>query len=204
VPGGRWRNAGTVEFLYDPRRRAFAFLGIEARLGAGHQVTEATTGLDLVKLQLLVARGERLGARPSAPVGQAVAVRLDAEDPDDGFAPTPGTLDLFRIATGPGRRADTGLVEGDAVPAGLDPTLAWLVAWGQDRGEALARLGRALAESAVVIGGGTGTKAFLLELLEHPDRHGGGPRDRVLHVSNPAGRGPVLRLDASPTGPSGR
>jgi acetyl/propionyl-CoA carboxylase alpha subunit len=168
-----YHNAGAVEFLYDLERRAFFFMQVNARLQAEHPVTEVTTGLDLVKLQLHVARGGRLGEEPPAPVGHAVEVRLKAEDPDNDFAPAPGTLDLFRIATGPGLRTETGFVEGDLVPAEFDSMIAKLVAWGHDRNEALARLSRALAESAVVIRGGTGNKAFLLELLQHPDLRAG-------------------------------
>jgi acetyl/propionyl-CoA carboxylase alpha subunit/acetyl-CoA carboxylase carboxyltransferase component len=168
-----YRNAGTVEFLYDLERRAFSFMEVNARLQVEHPVTEVTTGLDLVKLQLHVARGGRLGEGPPAPVGHAVEVRLNAEDPDNDFAPGPGTLELFRIATGPGLRTETGFVEGDVVPAEFDSMIAKLVAWGHDRGEALARLSRALAESAVVIRGGASNKAFLLELLQHPDLQAG-------------------------------
>ena len=168
-----YRNAGTVEFLYDQRRRELCFLEVNARLQVEHPVTEVTTGLDLVKLQLQVARGERLRGEPPAPVGHAVEVRVCAEDPDNDFAPGPGRLDLFRIAAGPGLRADTGVQEGDTIPAEFDSMIAKLIAYGRDRQEALARLARALAESAVVIRGGTSNKAFLLELLEHPDLRAG-------------------------------
>jgi acetyl/propionyl-CoA carboxylase alpha subunit/acetyl-CoA carboxylase carboxyltransferase component len=164
-----YHNAGTVEFLYDLRHRTFSFMEVNARLQVEHPVTEVTTGLDLVKLQLHVALGGRLGAGPPAPLGHAVEVRLNAEDPDNDFAPGPGTLDLLRIATGPGLRTETGFVEGDVIPAEFDSMIAKLVAWGRDRREALARLSRALAESAVVIHGGASNKAFLLELLQHPD-----------------------------------
>ena len=167
-----YRNAGTVEFLYDLERRVFSFVEVNTGLPVEHPVTEMTTGLDLVKLQLHVARGGRLGEGPPASIGHAVQVRLDAE-PDDDVETGPGTLDLFRLATGPGLRTETGFVEGDVVPAGLDPMIAKLTAWGHDRGEALARLSRALAESAVVIRSGTGNKAFLLELLQHPDLRAG-------------------------------
>jgi acetyl/propionyl-CoA carboxylase alpha subunit/acetyl-CoA carboxylase carboxyltransferase component len=184
-----YRNAGTVEFLYDPRRKAFSFMEVNARLQVEHPVTEVTTGLDLVKLQLHVARGGRLGPRPPAPLGHAIEVRLNAEDPENDFAPGPGTLELFRIATGPGLRTETGFVEGDVIPAEFDSMIAKLIAWGRDRREALARLSRALAESAVVIRGGTSNKAFLLQLLEHPDLRGGavdtGWLDRLTAADGP-------------------
>ncbi len=168
-----YSNAGTVEFLYDLERRAFSFMEVNARLQVEHPVTEVTTGLDLVKLQLQIARGERLAGAPPATVGHAIEVRLNAEDPDNDFGPGPGQLDLFRIAGGPGLRVETGVEEGDVIPAEFDSMIAKLIASGRDRGEALARLARALAESAVVIRGGTSNKAFLLELLEHPDLRAG-------------------------------
>ncbi|HZD73613.1 MAG TPA: carboxyl transferase domain-containing protein [Actinomycetota bacterium] len=168
-----YTNAGTVEFLYDLERAEFSFMEVNARLQVEHPVTEVTTGLDLVKLQLLVARGERLTGAPPAPSGHAIEVRLNAEDPDRDFAPGPGRLELFRIAAGPGLRAETGVEEGDVIPAEFDSMIAKLIASGRDRGEALARLARALSESSVVIRGGATNKAFLLELLEHPDVRGG-------------------------------
>ena len=164
-----YRNAGTVEFLFDPKSRTFAFLEVNARLQVEHTVTEVTTGLDLVKLQIHVARGGRLVGEPPAPSGHAIEVRLNAEDPDAGFAPAPGTFVYFRLPTGPGLRIDRGVTEGDTVAPEFDPMIAKLIAHGTDRGEALARLRRALSESAVVLDGGTTNKAFLLELLDRPE-----------------------------------
>ncbi len=168
-----YAGAGTVEFLYDLDSHSFSFMEVNARLQVEHPVTEATTGLDLVKLQLQLARGARLEGNPPASVGHAVEVRINAEDPDNDFAPGPGTVELFRIASGPGLRVETGVAEGDVIPAEFDSMIAKLIAWGRDREEALARLCRALAESAVVIRGGSSNKAFLLELLEHPDLRAG-------------------------------
>jgi acetyl/propionyl-CoA carboxylase alpha subunit/acetyl-CoA carboxylase carboxyltransferase component len=184
-----YRNAGTVEFLYDLEHHAFSFMEVNARLQVEHPVTEVTTGLDLVKLQLHVALGGRLGEGPPAPLGHAVEVRLNAEDPDNDFAPGPGTLDRLRIATGPGLRTETGFVEGDVIPAEFDSMIAKLVAWGRDRKEALARLSGALAESAVVIRGGANNKAFLLELLQHPDMLTGAVDTGWLDRLTAAGRG---------------
>ncbi len=164
-----YRNAGTVEFLYDPRSRTFAFLEVNARLQVEHTVTEVTTGLDLVKLQIHVARGGRLVGDPPAASGHAIEVRLNAEDPDAGFAPAPGTFVHFRLPTGPGLRIDRGVTEGDAVAPEFDPMIAKVIAHGSDRGEALARLRRALTESAVILDGGTTNRAFLLELLDRPE-----------------------------------
>ena len=163
-----YRNAGSVEFLYDPSQHTFWFMGFNPCLSAAHPVTEVTTGLDLVKLQLEVARGERVEGKPAAPLGYAVAAHLYAEDPDHGWAPAGGKLELFRLASGPGLRLDTGYEEEDLVLAELDPMLATLTAWGRSRQEALARLSRALTESAVIIHKGTSNKAFLLDLFRSP------------------------------------
>ncbi len=105
-----------------------------------HPVTECTTGLDLVKLQIHVARGGRWKASRRGRPGHAIEVRLNAEDPDNGFAPAPGTIERFRILTGPGVRIDTGVAEGDAVPAEFDSMIAKIIAYGQNRKEALSRL----------------------------------------------------------------
>jgi len=164
-----YRNAGGVEFLYDPSQHSFWFMGFNPCLSAAHPVTEVTTGLDLVKLQLEVARGARLAGKPSAPVGYAVAAHLYAEIPNHGLAPAVNKLELFRLASGPGLRLDTGYMEEDLIQAEFDPLLATLTAWGRSRQEALARLSRALTESAVIIHKGTSNKAFLLDLLDRPE-----------------------------------
>jgi acetyl/propionyl-CoA carboxylase alpha subunit/acetyl-CoA carboxylase carboxyltransferase component len=158
-------NAGTVEFLYQPESQRFSFMEMNTRLQVEHPVTECTTGIDLVKLQIHVARGGRLQGEPPHTTGHAIEVRLNAEDADNGFAPAPGVIERFRILTGPGVRIDTGVAEGDSVPAEFDSMIAKVIAYGQNRKEALARLQRALRESVVVIKGGASNKAFLLELL---------------------------------------
>src|SRR5579862_2167280 len=164
-----YHNAGTVEFLYEPEFNRFSFMEMNTRLQVEHPVTECTTGLDLVKLQIHVARGGRLEGEPPRPLGHAIEVRLNAEDPDNGFAPAPGVIDRFRILAGPGIRVDTGVAEGDGIPAEFDSMIAKIIAYGQTRKEALSRLQRALRESVVVIRGGMSNKAFLLELLSRPE-----------------------------------
>ena len=164
-----YRNVGTVEFLVDPVTRAFFFLDVKARLQAGHGVTEATTGLDLVTLQLHVARGGRLDGNPPQERGHAVAARLCTEDPDDGFAAAPGRLARLRLPTGVGVRVDSGVREGDDVCAEFDPVVATVIARGADRDEALSRLRRALAQSTVVVDRGTTNRSFLLHLLDQPE-----------------------------------
>ena len=164
-----YRSAGTVEFLFDPASHACFFMEVNTRLQVEHPVTEMTTGLDLVKLQLHVARGGRLVGAPPTPRGHAIEVRLNAEDADNNFAPAPGVVEVFRLPTGPGLRVDTGVDGGDAVPPEFDSMIAKLIAYGCDRREALARLQRGLADSIVVMRDGTTNKAFLLALLEREE-----------------------------------
>ncbi len=163
-----YRNAGTVEFLVDPATGSFQFMEVNTRLQVEHPVTEATTGLDLVKLQLHVAQGGRLTGTPPAVSGHAIEARLNAEDPENGFAPAPGRLSRLRLPAGTGIRVDAGVREGDRIPADFDSMIAKIVAWGRDRDEALARLRRALRETTAVVEGGTTNRCFLLTLLDQP------------------------------------
>jgi acetyl/propionyl-CoA carboxylase alpha subunit/acetyl-CoA carboxylase carboxyltransferase component len=162
-------NAGTVEFLFDPATEQFSFMEVNARLQVEHPVTELTTGVDLVKLQLHVARGGLLDPEPPPTVGHAIEARLNAEDPDAGFAPSPGRVEMLRLPSGIGLRVDTGVEEGDDVAAEFDSMIAKVIAVGRDRDEALARLRRGLGDTAVVIAGGTSNKAFLQSLLGEPE-----------------------------------
>ena len=166
-------NAGTVEFLYEPDSRRFWFMEVNTRLQVEHPVTECTTGLDLVKLQIQVARGGRLYGEPPRSVGHAIEVRLNAEDPDNGFAAAPGLIERFRMVSGPGVRVDTGVAQGERVPAEFDSMVAKIIGYGQNRSEALARLRRALQGSVIVIKGGASNKAFLLDLLQRSEVQNG-------------------------------
>ena len=186
-----YTNAGTVEFLYEPESARLFFMEVNTRLQVEHPVTECTTGLDLVKLQIHVALGGRLEGVPPSPSGHAIEVRLNAEDPANGFAAAPGLVERFRMGTGPGVRVDTGIGEGDSIAHEFDSMVAKVIAYGQNRKEAIARLRRALRESVVVIRGGASNKAFLLDLLNRPEVRQGdvhvGWLDRVAadgcHVS---------------------
>ncbi len=169
VTAAGYRNAGTVEFLYEPVGRTFAFLEVNTRLQVEHPVTESTCGVDLVKLQLHVASGGVLEGAQPAERGHAIEARLNAEDPQRGFSPAPGALERLRFPSGPGIRVDTGFVEGDVIPSDYDSMIAKIVAWGSDRTEARARLRRALAETSVVVAGGATNRAFLLHLLDQPE-----------------------------------
>ncbi len=164
-----YAGAGTVEFLYHPGERTFAFLEVNTRLQVEHPITELTTDLDLVKLQIHVAAGGRLEGERPAEVGHAVEARLNAEDPDRDFAPSPGRIARLDLPAGPGIRVDTGVGEGDTIPADFDSMIAKIIAYGSTRTEALARLRRAMRETTVVIEGGCTNKSFILDLLDQPE-----------------------------------
>ncbi|HEU0316123.1 MAG TPA: ATP-grasp domain-containing protein, partial [Solirubrobacteraceae bacterium] len=164
-----YRGAATVEFLYHPGERRFAFLEVNTRLQVEHPITELTTGTDLVRLQLHVADGGKLGGDKPAEYGHAIEARLNAEDPDRDFAPAPGRITRLALPAGPGIRVDTGVSEGDTIPADFDSMIAKIIAYGRDRDEALGRLRRALAETTVVIEGGATNKSFVLDLLDEPE-----------------------------------
>jgi acetyl-CoA/propionyl-CoA carboxylase biotin carboxyl carrier protein len=136
-------------------------------------VTELVTGVDLVEEQVRVAAGEplRLTQDDVRLRGHAVEARVYAEDPDQGFLPTGGRALVVREPSGPGIRVDSGITEGSEVGVTYDPMISKVIAWGDDRGAALARLERALSETAVV---GVGTNvAFLRRLVTHPDVRAG-------------------------------
>ncbi|NMI01780.1 biotin carboxylase N-terminal domain-containing protein [Pseudonocardia acidicola] len=193
-------NAGTVEFLYEPKERLLSFLEVNTRLQVEHPVTEATTGVDIVKLQLHVAAGGRLDeiapATPSAH-GHAIEARLTAEDPEHGFAPAPGLIEHLALPTGPGIRVDTGVAAGDVIPPQYDSMIAKVIAWGRDRSEARARLHRALRQTAAVIDGGTTNKAFLLDLLDRPEVRNGDVDTTWLDSMMADGYAPPRRLDVA-------
>ncbi|HET6741479.1 MAG TPA: biotin/lipoyl-containing protein, partial [Kribbella sp.] len=144
-------------------------LEVNTRLQVEHPITELTTGFDLVKAQLHVADGGRLeGPRP-VESGHAVEARLNAEDPDRDFAPSPGRIAVLDLPAGPGIRVDTGVSAGDSIPADFDSMIAKIIGYGRTREEALARLRRAMQSTTVLIEGGATNKSFILELLDQPE-----------------------------------
>jgi acetyl/propionyl-CoA carboxylase alpha subunit len=157
-------NAGTVEFLLRPDG-AFYFMEMNTRLQVEHPVTELVRGVDLVRLQIEVARGERLELPPSAPKGHAIEARLYAEDPDAGFLPMSGRV--LRLAWPEGVRIEHALREGLEVGPEYDPMLAKIVAWGADREEARGKLLGAL-RGTVLLGIQT-NQSYLIRLLETPE-----------------------------------
>jgi acetyl-CoA carboxylase biotin carboxylase subunit len=163
-----YTNAGTIEFLVDEQNN-FYFLEMNTRLQVEHPVTELVTGLDLVRLQIRIAAGEKLPfTQEDVRVrGHAIECRIYAEDPDNSFFPSPGEIKSLFSAAGPGIREDSGMYEGWTVPTDYDPLLAKLIGYGGDRDEAIAKLQRALGEYFV---GGIKTNLSLFRrILRDPD-----------------------------------
>jgi len=142
-----YTNAGTIEFLVDDERN-FYFLEMNTRLQVEHPVTEMVTGVDLVRLQVEIAAGEKLTFAQSDVrlQGHAMECRIYAEDVENSFFPSPGRISKLTTPEGPGLRHDSGIYEGWVVPLDYDPLLAKLIVFGQDRRQTLARLKRSLAE----------------------------------------------------------
>ncbi len=141
-----YRNAGTFEFLVGPDG-SFSFIELNARLQVEHPVTEAVTSLDLVRQQIRIAAGERLPITGRAPrLGHAIEIRINAEDPSRGFAPSPGRLERFRPPLGPGVRVDTFVEEGSVIPPYYDSMIAKVIVHDDTRAAAIERARRVLGE----------------------------------------------------------
>ena len=144
-------NAGTIEFLLDSDG-SFYFMEMNTRIQVEHPVTEQITLTDLVKEQVRIAAGEPMSIAdraPFSPVGHAFEFRVNAEDPEHGFRPCPGTITKLVLPGGPGVRVDTHVYQGYKVPPTYDSLVAKLIVWGRDREEALARADRALSEFVI-------------------------------------------------------
>ena len=161
-------NAGTVEFLLDDAQN-FYFLEVNTRLQVEHPVTELVTGLDLVRLQIEVARGEPLQLRQEQVTlrGHAIECRIYAEDPANGFMPSPGKITRLIEPSGPGVREDSGVYEGWTVPLDYDPMLSKLVVYAGTREAAIDRMQRALEE--YVLGGIRTNLGLFRRILSDPD-----------------------------------
>ena len=161
-----YRNAGTVEFLYDPGSDEFFFLEMNTRLQVEHPVTEAVFGMDLVEAQLRIASGEPVEIPAGGPVGHAIELRVNAEDPKR-FLPGPGVITTWVEPTGDGVRVDAGYAAGNAVTPFYDSLMAKLIVHGASRAEALDRARAAVAGFEVA--GPKCNLPFFAELLDHPE-----------------------------------
>ncbi len=160
-----YENAGTVEFLLDASGDIY-FLEMNTRLQVEHTVTEMVTGIDLVREQFRVAMGEPLSFSEVSPRGHAIEFRINAEDPANGFLPSPGQISEYSEPGGFGVRVDSGYGAGSAISQYYDNLVAKLIVWGRDRDEAISRSRRALRE--FVVGGIATTIPFHLAALESP------------------------------------
>lgn len=143
----KYRGAGTVEFLVDAETFDFYFMEMNARIQVEHPVTEAVTGLDLIEQQLLIADGQKVSLTPEHVEfsGHAIEARINAEDWERDFRPSPGRVRAARWPAGPGIRVDTHIGNGGVVSPFYDSLVGKLIVSGRDRAEAVARLGSALA-----------------------------------------------------------
>jgi propionyl-CoA carboxylase alpha chain len=190
-----YQSAGTVEFLVDDATGEFFFLEANTRLQVEHPVTEAVTGIDLVREQLRIAAGEPLGYEQHEVTwnGHAIEVRLYAEDPAAGFLPATGTLDAFAPAAEPAVRWDAGVEAGSVVGVHFDPMLAKVIAHAPTRAEAAGRL--ALALERLHVGGVTTNRHFLAATLRHPAFLAG---DTTTDFIDRIGPAPRLELGEGP------
>jgi acetyl/propionyl-CoA carboxylase alpha subunit len=169
----RYRSAGTVEFLLD-EERGFHFLEMNTRLQVEHPVTELVLGVDLVQAQFELAEGRFPGTLGDPalfvvprPRGVALEARILAEDPRNGFLPTPGPLVVYREPAGEGIRVDSGVCAGGRILDRFDSMIAKLIVWGEDRAQAVGRISAAL-EDFTILGCSTNLP-FLQAVSRHPD-----------------------------------
>lgn len=192
IKAANYNNLGTVEFLLD-KNNNFYFLEVNTRIQVEHPVTEMTTGVDLVKLQLKIAAGEELPFRQEdlRQNGHSIECRIYAEDADNNFMPSAGKILFLKEPVGPGVRYDCGIYEGFEVPIYYDPILAKLIVWGKNREEARKRMILALKDN-VILGVQTSIR-FMLDVLEHPEFIAGNTftnfidinmKDRINHSMN--------------------
>jgi len=175
-----YRGAGTVEYLYDDRSGDFYFIEMNTRIQVEHPVTECITGIDLVADMIRIAGGAALPMQQSdiKLSGHAIEVRINAEDPANGFAPFPGIVSDLAVPGGPGIRFDHMLYSGYAIPPFYDSLLGKLIVWGDSRDQAIARLKRGLAELRV--DGLKTTAPLFAALADDPDVRAGRVHTRWL------------------------
>ncbi|MFI5397789.1 MAG: acetyl-CoA carboxylase biotin carboxylase subunit [Candidatus Binatia bacterium] len=190
-----YRNAGTVEFVVDQEGQ-FYFLEVNTRLQVEHPVTEAVTGLDLVRLQIQVAQGQSLPLRQEdlALRGHAIEARIYAEDPFNDFLPSTGTLIRWQPSPTAGLRYDSGVASGSEVTIHYDPMLAKVIAHAPTRVEAAQRLAKALAE--MIVFGVRTNLPLLTQVLRHPEFLSGNLDTHFIGKHIPLDRQPPAQQEA--------
>ncbi|OGU13835.1 MAG: acetyl-CoA carboxylase biotin carboxylase subunit [Ignavibacteria bacterium GWB2_35_12] len=168
IKTANYNNLGTVEFLVD-KDKNFYFLEVNARIQVEHPITEMTTGIDLVKLQVQIASGEKLPFKQKdlKQTGHAIECRIYAEDPDNNFMPSSGKILFLKVPMSPGVRYDSGIYQGAEIPVFYDPVLAKLIVWAPTREEARNKMLIALKEN-VILGVKTSI-GFMAKCLEHEE-----------------------------------
>ena len=163
----KYLNAGTIEFLVDKDKKPY-FIEMNTRIQVEHPITELVSGIDLVKSQILIASGEKLSfkQRDIGIQAHSIECRINAEDPENNFLPSPGKIEKLFLPSGPGVRVDTHIFEGYIVPPYYDSLLMKLITYGRDRNEAIRRMKRALEET--VIEGVKTTIPFYKEIMDNP------------------------------------
>ena len=165
-------GVGTVEFLLTGDD--FFFLEVNPRLQVEHGITELIADVDLVEIQIRIARGESIAEIPRANRGLALEARVCAEDPDEGFLPSPGRIALFEPALGPHTRVDSGVTTRSVISSDFDSLIAKVISVGDDRAELIARLACSLRDFELVVQGGATNKGYLLSILESEAFRAGG------------------------------
>jgi acetyl/propionyl-CoA carboxylase alpha subunit/acetyl-CoA carboxylase carboxyltransferase component len=163
-----YSGAGTAEYLYDPQTNSCTFLEVNSRLQVEHTITEAITGLDLVKAQIEIALGIQWKPYSSKSNGHAIELRVNAENPEKDFQPSPGKVIIFRPPSGPGVRVDSGISEGLEISEHFDSMIAKIIVWAPNRQQCIARALRACKELDAVVEDGATNQAFLADVLQHP------------------------------------
>lgn len=179
-----YSGAGTVEFIFDYHTNEFYFMEMNTRIQVEHPVTEMVTGIDLIKEQIKVASNEKLSYKQEdiTFTGWAIECRINAEDPEKNFMPSPGKVDMYLPPGGLGVRVDSAVYTGYYIPPYYDSMVAKLITYGATREEAIARMKRALSE--FVIEGVKTTIPFHLKLLEHEKFVGGEFNTKFLELHN--------------------
>lgn len=177
-----YSGAGTVEFIYDYRNRKFYFMEMNTRIQVEHPVTELVTGIDLIKEQIRIASGEKLSLKQQEVTfsGWAIECRINAENPEKNFMPSPGKIKMYLPPGGFGVRIDSAAYPGYTIPPYYDSMIAKVITYGNNREEAISRMKRALGE--FVVEGIHTTIPFHLKLLEHDKFIEGGFNTKFLEL----------------------